>query len=243
MIENDFSSFYNRLKTHFNEKRDGSEILRFLKEAIKKDCIHTFPLAFQENKGKRNEDFEQIDTLDDFLLTTNLDKDSMTILRQCCLASEYLMTHSDSYYSIYFGVEKNDIIDASSLTENNRRVLYEYLENLTERKVGPFFSIDGHLVSYMENITQYPSEKYFIDSSKNHFDFFNEIKTFEMREEYSMYPRGRVLYDVQRMLFKVYLDKSLYRSKRFKNKIRKDFHLPVLNVIFDTDEHYQVLNY
>ncbi len=242
MIENDFSSFYDRLKAHFKEKRDGGENFRFLTEAIKKDCIHTFPLDFQEIKEK-NGDFEQIDTLDDFLLATNLDKDSTTILRQCCLASKYLMTHPDSYYSIYFGVQKNNIINASSLTENNRRVLYEYLMNLTERKVGPFFSIDGHLVSYMEKITQYPSEKYFIDSSKSHFDFFNEIKTFEMREEYSMYPRGRVLYDVQRMLFKVYMDKSLYRSKRFRNAIRKDFHLPVLNVIFDTDEHYQVLNY
>ncbi len=117
MIENDFSSFYDRLKIHFKEKRDGRENFRFLTEPIKKDCIHTFPLDFQEIKKKRNGDFEQIDSLDDFLLATSSDKDSMTILRQCCLASEYLMTHPDSYYSIYFGVEKNDIIDASSLSK------------------------------------------------------------------------------------------------------------------------------
>ena len=86
------------------------------------------------------------------------------------------MTHPNSYYSIYFGVKKNDIIEISSLSENNRSALYEYLMNLTERKVGPFFSIDGHLVSYMENIKQYPSKKYFIDSSKSHFDFSTKPK-------------------------------------------------------------------
>ena len=61
--------------------------------------------------------------------------------------------------------------------------------------------------------------------------------------EYSMFPRGRILYNVKDNVFYVYADRNVLKDKDKIAQLIKEFNLPKYNVAFKRDEHYKTLDY
>ncbi len=58
-----------------------------------------------------------------------------------------------------------------------------------------------------------------------------------LQDEYDDYPRGRIVFDVRRQLFIVYLDRSL-DVPEFRRAVTHYFALPDEGVVFRHDAHY-----
>lgn len=247
MKENNQSTFLNKLRKHFKDERKESNNISYLKDMIDRNCIKTFPINFEEIKNKMEERFNNEYSFENLLLSLEVKNDNkikyLTLLKRSCLLAEYESKFPNYYYLTYLKAKKNAIIDVNQIDDDTKQILLEYLYHFIKRMVGPFFFIDNNLISYKEPIDMYSLDEYFINSSKGHFELFYEIRKPNMKEEYSMYPRGRVLYDTRNMIFKVYLDETLLNRKDIREMIINDFNLPLINVLFDTDEHYTVLDY
>ena len=171
-----------------------------------------------------------------------------------CLVARLAMNDLEKTYEMMLSdkANKKGIIEIDSSSDldaysKSRAALFsnlldEYQLNVASRKVGPFFDIDGMIIAHCDDMVD-DEDLDFINSSMGHFDFFNMFKKPLMKKEYSMYPRGRVLYDKKKKMFIVYGDKSILKNKEHLEEIRRFYKLPKYNVIFKKDEHYQVLDY
>lgn len=107
--------------------------------------------------------------------------------------------------------------------------------------IGIFFYIRGNFRFYKEEF-KYDNTKEFIDVELSHYDLFNSYK-FPPEYEYSMFPRGRILYSVKNKVFYVYGDKSIIHDQDKINKLLKEFCLNTSEIKIRFDSHYKVLKY
>jgi len=83
----------------------------------------------------------------------------------------------------------------------------------------------------------------FIDSDFSHYQVWHEIssqnKNFYLYE-YEDIPRGRVVYDIEKLRYIVYSNDDIINSSEAKKLIIEAFNLNVNNVIFQYDMHYKI---
>lgn len=154
---------------------------------------------------------------------------------------EAVREYSETYF-VNSKIRNNIITNASTNESNNFSIfLKEYHSKFQKRFIGIFFIIDGKLKVYKEELNIAESND-FMDVNMGHFELFNSYN-LPKEFEYSMYPRGRVLYNVRNRLFYVYADKIILKDKEKLELIKKEFALPKYNVVYKSDEHYKTLKY
>jgi len=83
----------------------------------------------------------------------------------------------------------------------------------------------------------------FIDSDFSHYQVWDEIssqnKDFYLYE-YEDIPRGRVVYDIEKLRYIVYSNDDIINSSKAKKLIIEAFNLNASNVIFQYDMHYKL---
>lgn len=159
----------------------------------------------------------------------------------------YFIKYPDESFGYYFRNFFDVNVSKNMLNAKNE---YEHLRLLTymdtyhfysfDRYIGIFFVIDGKLVTYKEKLIKTSNE--FIDVDKGHFELFNTLP-ISSDFEYSMFPRGRILYNNKEHCFYVYGDKTILKDEILLDKISKEFNLPRYNIKFKGDEHYKTLRY
>ena len=109
-------------------------------------------------------------------------------------------------------------------------------------KVGPFFYLDGSVIS--DAMIHSKAENYGVFKTWSSHDKFWTIlgKTKKQYQtvEYFIYPRGRVTYNTEKDIFYIYLNPNL-KTAPILEKIRTEFNLGECDCIFnDTDVHYKI---
>ncbi len=82
----------------------------------------------------------------------------------------------------------------------------------------------------------------FVNGLDDHFPFWTKIQKLrpEFRNyEYDDIPRGRVIFDMEKKIFMVYLPSLFLNNKNVKEKIIACFNLPPDIIKWSTDEHYE----
>jgi len=161
----------------------------------------------------------------------------------------YLVEHTDESAKAYAMTKfisseiKNNVITNKAKHELDEHALFlnEYHSKFQKRFIGIFFFIDGKLRVYKEELS-IDEDKEFIDVEMGHYELFNSFN-MPVECEYSMYPRGRVLYNVKDHMFYLYADKTILKSKTKIDLIKKEFLFPLYNVLLKSDEHYKTLKY
>ncbi len=100
--------------------------------------------------------------------------------------------------------------------------------------VGPFFWIDGTVISKRIPVDGFDVRRRFFDAEISHMRLF---ETLGIDGDYGNHPRGRVLYDNFRGRFLIYADADLLQSK-IKEKLKVHFGLFGQRCVFRKDEHY-----
>ena len=137
--------------------------------------------------------------------------------------------------------EAASVLVASAILEASRlKLTYGYLfeekDPLRARKgfVGPFFYINGKILSKKLPIGRFDCRDRFFDVDTSHMELF---ETLGLDGDYGNYPRGRVLYDNFHGRFVVYVDADLM-NKSEKEEIKRHFGLDGQKTVFRRDEHY-----
>lgn len=118
-----------------------------------------------------------------------------------------------------------------------------YSEFDTMPKVGPFFYIDEKIHAAKSVMRPIKGDE-FVDSDISHFDFYEKLRKDGVKgatehTDYGYFPRGRVLFDVKNLIYKVYVDQCLLKSVEAKERIAKEYCLKDARFEFDVDEHYR----
>jgi len=119
------------------------------------------------------------------------------------------------------------------------------IETKKEVSVGIFFRINKLFYYYTEPVSKFiGSNSDFYDVSLSHDRFFKILRPALNLGglEYSDFPRGRVLYDRKKTIFRVYLDKRIFKEDELKERIIKKFGLEEQKYKFCFDEHYASFN-
>lgn len=125
------------------------------------------------------------------------------------------------YYLTYFKLYHNE-------------VFRNFIEESINAFVGPFFYINNKIHAHKELVKKFDHKLHFINSELSHFTYFIMLK---FGDDYSYYPRGRVLYDNLNKKFLVYIDRKL-NNLIIKETILKEYNLKNYKVNFLFDEHY-----
>jgi hypothetical protein len=81
----------------------------------------------------------------------------------------------------------------------------------------------------------------FKDSEYNHYKNWREAnKVIKSSSDYTETPRGRVLYNVKRGKFIVYVSDKMSKDRTALSLIMRDFSLPMANTVLSADEHYNL---
>ena len=108
-------------------------------------------------------------------------------------------------------------------------------------QVGIFWILPEGLLAYGVAYTE--GEKYgdFINTPDGHYETWGKLRKVSGRlpEDYTAYPRGRIVYRIKDQKFLVYMNIKHLKHERIKKKIIKEFRLPVGQVEFKHDSHYE----
>ena len=119
--------------------------------------------------------------------------------------------------------------------------LKEYHSVIAKRYIGIFFFINGRLRVYKEPL-HIDEGKDFVDIEKGHFELFVSLGG-SSEDEDSMYPRGRVLYNVKKRMFYLYADKRILKDPESMQLLKEAYNLPKYNLRTRWDPHYVTLPY
>lgn len=110
-------------------------------------------------------------------------------------------------------------------------------------EIGPFYVIKDVIYGDTEDIivvrSRHSSD--ILDSDQSHYDYWSLLRRVypELRKvSYDYFPRGRIVYNINKDQYIIYFDKCLDTDK-YKDMIIDEFNLPRNKTIFDYDEHYQ----
>ena len=108
-------------------------------------------------------------------------------------------------------------------------------------EVGIFWLIPGGLLAL--GVPYTAGEKYgdFINTPAGHYETWEELRraSNKLPEDYTAYPRGRIVYSINDQKFIIYLNRKHIRNAGIKKRIIKKFWLPADHVIFIHDHHYE----
>jgi hypothetical protein len=112
-------------------------------------------------------------------------------------------------------------------------------------KVGIFWIYDKndrkYIVSFQDDVREVIEVAGFKDSEYNHYKNWREAnKVIKSSGDYTETPRGRVLFNVKRGKFIVYVSDKMSKDKTSLSLIMRDFSLPMANTVISADEHYNL---
>ena len=107
-------------------------------------------------------------------------------------------------------------------------------------QVGIFWILPDGLLAF--GVPYTVGEKYgdFINAQDGHYETWEELReaSEKLPEDYTAYPRGRIVYRITDQKFLVYLNKRHINNFWIKNSIIREFQLPLNQVGFKHDSHY-----
>ncbi len=114
----------------------------------------------------------------------------------------------------------------------------------TSARIGIFWVYKTEVLSATEPLTEGIDNGVVVDSSAAHVDAwpriraryrdrFPELASFDYLE----IPRGRVLFDKQRDMFRCYMDSRLHKPE-IRSALRQEFGLADAQFRFESDPHY-----
>lgn len=110
-------------------------------------------------------------------------------------------------------------------------------------KVGIFWIVDNNIIAMTDESRNIPSIAGFKNTDKDHYSEWGKVKrSLNLTGEYTDFPRGRVLLDVNNRKFIVFLPKRFADDKPTINKISREFSLPINHISIKTDAHYEDLS-
>jgi len=108
-------------------------------------------------------------------------------------------------------------------------------------KVGIFWILHDGLLAFGVPYTQ--GEKYgdFINTPDGHYEIWEKHRktSGKLSEDYTAYPRGRIVYRINDQKFLVYLNRKHLKNERIKKRIIKEFRIPADQAEFKHDRHYE----
>ena len=115
------------------------------------------------------------------------------------------------------------------------------LDEASVPQVGIFWILPEGLLAF--GVPYTAGEKYgnFINTPEGHYETWEQLRKtlVKLPEDYTSYPRGRIVYRTNDQKFLVYLNWKHIKNARIKNRIIKEFCLPVDQVEFKHDRHYE----
>ena len=107
--------------------------------------------------------------------------------------------------------------------------------------VGIFWIFPNQLLAF--GVPYTAGEKYgdFINTPDGHYETWEKIRKVsgKLPEDYTSYPRGRIVYSIKDQKFLVYMNRKHLNNARIKNSIIRKFRLPADHVEFKHDHHYE----
>jgi len=115
------------------------------------------------------------------------------------------------------------------------------LDEVDVPQVGIFWILPDGLLAFGVAYTE--SEKYggFLNTPDGHYETWEKLAKVsgKLPEDYTTYPRGRIVYRINDQKFLFYLNRKYLKNERIKKKIIKEFRLLVDQTIFRPDRHYE----
>ena len=107
--------------------------------------------------------------------------------------------------------------------------------------VGIFWIFPNQLLAF--GVPYSAGKKYgdFINTPAGHYETWEELRraSNKLPEDYTTYPRGRIVYSINQRKFIVCLNRKHLNNARIKNRIIRGFRLPADYVEFIHDSHYE----
>jgi hypothetical protein len=108
-------------------------------------------------------------------------------------------------------------------------------------QVGIFWIFPDRLLGF--GVPYLKGEKYgdFINTPDGHYETWGKLTKVsgKLPEDYTSYPRGRIVYRINDQKFLVYMNRKHIKDTKIKKRIIKKFRLPVDHAIFKHDHHYE----
>ena len=115
------------------------------------------------------------------------------------------------------------------------------LDDAGVSQVGIFWILPKKLLAF--GVPYTAGEKYgdFINIPDGHYENWEQLRKASgtLPEDYTSYPRGRIVYRIKDQKFLVYLNKKHIKDIKIKKRIIKEFRLPADRVEFKHDRHYE----
>ena len=117
----------------------------------------------------------------------------------------------------------------------------KHLDKAGVHQVGIFWIFPDRLLTF--GVPYNAGEKYgdFINISDGHYETWEQLRktTGRLPEDYTTYPRGRIVCRINDQKFLVYLNRKHLKNEQIKKRIIEEFLLPVDQVEFKHDSHYE----
>ena len=133
------------------------------------------------------------------------------------------------------------------LTEIHKK--NERLKTLNESgipQVGIFWMLPKTLLAFGIPYTEGEDYGDFVNSPDDHYSTWSKVAKIskglygkQYSDDYTQFPRGRVLYNKIKKLYMVYMNKKHLNNEKLKNQIENEFRLPAGHVKFMHDMHYE----
>ena len=115
------------------------------------------------------------------------------------------------------------------------------LDNTGVPQVGIFWILPIGLLAF--GVPYTAGEKYgdFINTSDGHYETWEKVRKVSgnLPEDYTTYPRGRIVYHINDQKFLVYMNRKHLNNTRISESIIREFRLPADQAEFKHDYHYE----
>ena len=108
-------------------------------------------------------------------------------------------------------------------------------------KIGIFFYIKGKLFAYPRPIESGVDREGKIDSVDSHYDEYEKL-SYHFEHDFEYFPRGRVVYDIEKKRSIVYIDRCIKDDASAKEEIISTFEIDPKKAVFRKDAHYKCHN-
>ena len=117
----------------------------------------------------------------------------------------------------------------------------KHLDKAGVHQVGIFWIFPDRLLTF--GVPYSAGEKYgdFINTPESHYETWEQLRktTGRLPEDYTTYPRGRIVYSINDQKFLVYMNRKHLNNTRIRESIVREFQLLADHVEFIHDSHYE----
>ena len=117
----------------------------------------------------------------------------------------------------------------------------KHLDKAGVPQVGIFWILPDGLFAFKVPHTAGEKCGDFINIPDGHYETWEKIRKVsgKLPEDYTSYPRGRIVYSIKDQKFLVYLNRKHIKNEQIKKRIIREFRLPADHVEFIYDRHYE----